>query len=90
MKKLLMLCMMLVVTGCNARNESKSIEQLKAEIAQKEASGGYDVKNLEAVCVNGILYYRTHIYGGNYSHTVAINPDDKMPWRCKEVQRVGQ
>lgn len=87
MKKLLMLCMMLVVTGCGAQDNPKSIEQLKAELAQKEASGGYEIDALKAVCVNDVLYYKFYVYG-NYAYTVAINPDDKMPWRCKEAQRV--
>lgn len=89
MKKLLMLCMMLVVTGCGAQDNPKSIEQLKAELAQKEASGGFQVENLKAVCVNGVLYYKFYVYG-NYAYTAAINRDTKLPWLCTEARGAGE
>lgn len=83
MKKLLLIGAMLLASGCGAEPDPpKTLEQLKAEIAAKEASGGYPIVSLNAVCINGVLYYKSHIYGGNYSFTPVIDRRDRLPRLC--------
>lgn len=91
MKKILLLCLLALTTGCNA-SEPKSIEQLKMELAEKEAaleqakkSGGYRVVNLPAVCVNGVLYYQSYTYGGNNTYALAWNMNKGRPYKCDET-----
>lgn len=86
MKKLLLIGMMLLASGCGPDAEpSKTLEQLKSEIAAKEASGGYPIVNLDAVCINGVLYYRSHIYGGNASFAPVIDRRDRLPRLCVDA-----
>lgn len=86
MKKLLLVGMLLLTSGCGAEPEPpKTLEQLKAEIAAKEASGGYPIINLNAVCINGVLYYRSHILSGNASFTPMIDRRDRLPRLCVDA-----
>lgn len=74
MKQLWLIAIMLLAVGCDADIKSPAtLEELKAEIAAKEASGGYPTLNLPVVCINGVLYYDSHIYGGNSSFAPVVD-----------------
>ena len=85
---LLMLTLMSVMTGCNA-SEGKSISELEAEVAQKQAAleaakktGGYPTATPRAVCVNGVVYYSFNTYGGDRVYSPAISSENLAPKRC--------
>lgn len=94
MKKLAAIALMLLATGCKADvDDGKTVNQLRAEIAQKEAalerakqSGGYQNVTPPAVCAYGVLYYAATTYGGSRIFTVAINSETLQPQRCNEVR----
>lgn len=95
MKKLLLIGLMLATAGCEASpDDTNSISQLEAEIAQKEAalerakvSGGYPNATPSAMCVYGVLYYVSVTYGGSRVYSVAISPKDKLPQLCNQATR---
>lgn len=89
MKRLLLLAMLLSTAACGASDSGKSVEQLKVEIAQKEAAieqakktGGWPSMTPKVTCVYGVLYYVAKTYGGIYVVSPAISVDTLQPMRC--------
>lgn len=94
MKKLAAIALMLLATGCKADvDDGKTVTQLQAEIAQKQAAlerakvtGGYPNVRPSAVCAYGVLYYTATTYGGSNIYTPAISSETLQPQRCNEAK----
>lgn len=80
MKRLLLIVAILMTTACD--RSPKTLEELKAAIAAKEASGGYPTVDLPAVCVNGVLYYKSVTHSGWNTFAPVINRKDRLPQLC--------
>lgn len=82
MKNLLLICLALAVTGCQAKEEPKTIAQLEAELRVAKESGGFKSITLPIVCIHGVQYYASHIYAGNQAFTPAFRKDGVRAMTC--------
>lgn len=80
----------LMVSGCRADEDNKTITQLQSEIEQKQAAierikinGNYKrIIPEETVCINGVLYYEWDAYGAAGTFAPAVNPSTMSFMHC--------